>query len=385
MAKNLYQLKAMRISFAEQAKELSDKYTDALGDQKTSMEDRKALKAQLDDVNDRLNEADAKVKEAEKEIENKLRGSEEKEIINNNPSNKAVEAYANMLRGVYKNGASVGIDQFKNETSVKGVGEKSGDAFLPITVANELISEPTTPNPLRDDATYSTLVNLRIPRVAVDFGETFATILDGAAAKEATLKGDQITFGRNESKVRIGLTDTLLAGSSLGLVQYAQSALENAASELELARAFAKSPVSGEEHMSFYDTTVGIKEVKGTTLFEAINNSLDDLSDSDRNLAKIYMTPSQFGSIKKELANNSATLWAATPETIFGVPVKMTSYAKTPVVGNFSQYQGNYDPQGSLMEQYRKPETGTTYVQITLWYDAQVRRSSAFRKAIVNP
>lgn len=384
MAMNLYQKKAQRVELANQAKDLSDRYQDMLADTTSTVETRKVVKDQIADINDRLDAVNGEIKREEAEIADRFnKGGKGSEVLT--PQNKAIENYANMIRDVYKNGKSIGIDTFKNETSVGGTGEPSGTAFLPITVSNELISEPETPNPLRNDATYSTLVNLRIPRAEVEFGDAFNTILDGEEAKEATLKGDQITFGRFESKVRIGLTDTLLAGSNLGLVQFAQSQLENAASELELARAFAQTPATGEEHMSLYSDTNAIKKVGGATLFDAINMSLADLKDADRNVAKIYMTPTDFASIKKELANGAATLWGATPQEIFGVPVQLTSYAKTPVIGNFSKYQGNYDPQGSLIEQYRKPETGVTYAQITLWYDAQLKRASALRLAVVNP
>lgn len=384
MAKNLVQLKTMQASTAQQVKDLNDKYENQLADPTVSMQDRKDTKANLDDMNDRLTEITNKVSAAQKELEDKF-------TPNNNLTpaqtgdQKVIKGYANIMRDVFRNGKTVDINAFKNETSVQGVGEKSGDSFLPITVSNDLISEPQNPNPLRDDATFTSLVNLRVPRADVTFGDAFATILDGEAAKEATLKGDQITFGRHESKVRIGLTDTLLSGSDLALVQYAQSRLENGASDLELARAFATTPVAGEEHMSLYDASNDVKKISGTDMFDTISDALDDLSDADRNLAKIYMTRAQFGKIKKTLANNSATLWGATPESILGAPVEFTAFVKSPVVGNFSQYQGNYDPQGSIIEQYRKPETGTTYVQITLWYDAQVRRSSAFRIVSVNP
>lgn len=384
MAKNLVQLKAMQAAMAQEVKGLNDKYEDQLADPTISMDLRKETKNHLDDMNDRLVEITNKVNVAQKELEDKFQPKNGVEPVQTE-SQRAIKGYADIVRDVFRNGKTVDIKAFKNETSVQGVGEKSGDSFLPITVSNDLISEPQNPNPLRDDATFTSLVNLRVPRADVTFGDEFKTILDGEEANEAVLKGDQITFGRHESKVRIGLTDTLLAGTDLALVQYAQSRLENGASDLELARAFATTPVAGEENMSLYDDKVGIKKITGTDMFDTISDALDDLNDADRNLAKIYMTRAQFGKIKKTLANNSATLWGATPESILGAPVEFSAFVKEPVVGNFSQYQGNYDPQGSIIEQYRKPETGTTYVQITLWYDAQVRRSSAFRIVSVNP
>ncbi|MDR3241334.1 MAG: hypothetical protein LBT37_04100 [Lactobacillaceae bacterium] len=377
----LFELRHNADMLGENAKAENEKLVAMSADSKVSMEDLSNQESLVATANKRYDIALSAFKNADEKSRASLEGVTPK---TSDPKAKAVNAYADQLRDIAKNSKSVTIEEFKQATSVttgpENTGKNGGDNFLPITLGNEIISEPEQPNPLRTAAAYSTAVNLRLPVADVDFGEAWDVIADGDEAKEAVLKGSQITFGRFESKVRIGLTDTLMAGTNLALVQYAESKLTNAASSLEVARAFTTTPMTGEAHMSFYDSSNAIKAVNdGATMYEKIMGALADLSDADMDLASIFMTRKDFYEIVKELSNNSATLFGAAPETIFGVPVHFTSRAVNPVVGNFTQYQVNYDPMGSMIENYRKPENGTTYVQYTLWYDARIKRTSAFR------
>jgi Phage capsid family. len=381
MAKTLFEMKQNLQMLGENAKKRAEEYEEVLTDVKASSETIKAAQSAMEDAKQRFDGMKERVETREIAEQVTLESSNKGGV--ETPEQKQVKEYAQTLRDVIKNGASVDDARISQLTGAKVNGGNDdaagGDNFLPVTLSNEIISEPDIPNPLRGNVATSALVNLQIPTMEVDFGDAWDIIGEGQEANEATLKGGKITFGRFESRVRIGLTDTLLAGTSLALMQYAQSKLTNAASSLELARAFADKSKTGEEHMSFYNAKDAIKSVEGEDLYDAISNALADLSDADRGVAKIFMTRADYNKIIKTLANGSATLFGAQPETVLGAPVEFTSYAKKPVVGNFAMYHQNYDPQGSMIEQYRKPETGVNYAQYTLWYDAAIKRASAFR------
>lgn len=377
---NVFNLKHSADVLGENAKNENEKLVKMTMDTTLSLDQINKQEEVVATANKRFEIAKDAYEKADAKAKASLGDAKENSL--NDPKMKAINGYADTLRGVMK-GNTVSEAEFKNATgaNVNGTDDANGgDNFLPITLGSEIISEPDTPNPLHDAATFSSLVNLRLPKADIDFGDAWAVVNDGAEANDAELKGDHIEFGRNLSKIRVGMTDTLLAGTSLALVQWAQQKLINGSSALELARAFADKPMAGEEHMSFYDPTNKIKVMNdGADLYEKITGALADLSDADADQASIFMTRTDFNKIVKLLSNSSATLFGAAPETIFGVPVHFTSRAVKPVIGNFSQYQGNYDPMGSMMEQYRDPKTGVTYVQYTLWYDAQIKRPSAFR------
>lgn len=382
---NLYQMRGAVQNLGEVAKADNEKYQEVLLNPKATSEEiseKQKIAADSKQRYEGMREQYNEAKKAEDEAAAADAEDPKKKKATDTPAEKDVNAFAERLRGVIKSGQSIDLNGFKQAAGVSVNGEDGpvvGDNFLPITLSNEVISEPDMPNPLRGVISTSSMVNLRIPALDVEFGDAFKTIGEGSEANEAEVSGKQITFGRFESKVRIGFTDTLVAGTSLALLQYAQQKLANGASMLELARAFASTPVVGEEHMSLYDASNGIKHIAGDDLFTAILDALADLSDADVDQAAVFMKRADYNKIIKVLANGSATLYAAQPESVIGVPVYFTSYAVKPVVGNFAMYHQNYDPQGSLIEQYRKPETGVTYAQYTLWYDAAIKRPSAFR------
>ena len=58
--------------------------------------------------------------------------------------------------------------------------------------------------------------------------------------------------------------------------------------------------------------------------------------------------------------------------------------ATTPVVGDFSFAQLNYEINSSLYEQYKDYEKGMNYFQLTAWFDHQIKLASAFRLAKVD-
>lgn len=369
------QLKNVNDSIAQSASDPSVKsdVLNSLAEQKTDLETRfELLKTQID--------AD------EKEAQERARQTPAEDV--KDPKQKKIDKFAEMVRNVM-NGQKITQEEFKQtmtgKTGVSGDNVNNGDALLPINVSSELISEPFAQNPLRNDASYSQIVNLILPRISVEFGDSFKAMADGAAAKEAEAKGDQIKFGRFESKVRIGITDTVLNGTNTSLVEYVNNALLNGASQYELVRAFTDTPETGEEHMNFYADANAIKKISAEDMYTGIKKALADLDDAYIDKAKIYMTRTDYYDIIEKLANGSTTLYGAQPEEVLGAPVVFTSRATKPVIGDFSQYQGNYDPTSSQMEQYKDYEKGINYFQVTLWYDANIRLASGFRIVDVAP
>ncbi|MFR0770945.1 MAG: phage major capsid protein [Limosilactobacillus pontis] len=126
-----------------------------------------------------------------------------------------------------------------------------------------------------------------------------------------------------------------------------------------------------------------MKKVSGSDLFHAIRKALADLDDAFQDNAKVLMTRSDYYDMLDSLANNSATLYQAQPESILGAPVVFTSAATTPIVGDFSFAQLNYEISSSLYEQYKDYQKGMNYFQLTAWFDHQIKLASAFRLATV--
>lgn len=136
--------------------------------------------------------------------------------------------------------------------------------------------------------------------------------------------------------------------------------------------------------MSFYSTQNGIKTVDGADLFEAITNAIADLHEDFRENARVIMRYADYVKILKSLANNSATLFSAPPESIIGKPAVFSDSAVKPIVGDFRYAQLNYD--GDLIYDTDKDvEKGEYLFVLTGWLDQQILLKSAFRIANVVP
>ncbi|MBU6001385.1 hypothetical protein KQ236_14925 [Lactococcus lactis] len=118
----------------------------------------------------------------------------------NKPSKreKAVDGFADMVRGVVSNNRIAKLDDFKNAVLAPttapvapSIGDTNGAWALPTNVSTDFISAPLAPNPLVDAAAHSAIVNLEIPRIDITFGTAFNGINDGDTAKEITLKGSR--------------------------------------------------------------------------------------------------------------------------------------------------------------------------------------------------
>lgn len=258
----------------------------------------------------------------------------------------------------------------------------NGSKLLPVTIANDIIAEPTENNPLRDDELVTAVTNLERPRIDVTIDDD-AFVNDQEVAKEIKLKGDSVKFGRNKTKLKVAISEAILNGTDTNLVEHVNSQLQAGLAKKEKTVAFAETPKSGEEEMSFYSTQNNIKKVSGDTLFDAITQAAGDIADAFQSDIKVYMTRPDYLKMIKELSNGAVSLFGKAPEEILGYPVRFTELAKKPVVGNFKYAQLNYEISSALYEQWKDYDKGVNNFQLTAWFDHKILLASAFRIADV--
>ena len=258
----------------------------------------------------------------------------------------------------------------------------NGSKLLPVTIANDIIAEPTENNPLRDDELVTAVTNLERPRIDVTIDDD-AFVNDQEVAKEIKLKGDSVKFGRNKTKLKVAISEAILNGTDTNLVEHVNSQLQAGLAKKEKTVAFAETPKSGEEEMSFYSTQNNIKKVSGENLFDAITQAAGDIADAFQSDIKVYMTRPDYLKMIKELSNGAVSLFGKAPEEILGYSVRFTELAKKPVVGNFKYAQLNYEISSALYEQWKDYDQGINNFQLTAWFDHKILLASAFRIADV--
>ncbi|AOO73985.1 phage major capsid protein [Ligilactobacillus salivarius] len=258
----------------------------------------------------------------------------------------------------------------------------NGSKLLPVTIANDIIAEPTDKNPLREDELVTAVTNLERPRIDVTIDDD-SFVNDQEVAKEIQAKGDTVKFGRNKTKLKVAISEAILNGTDTNLVEHVNAQLQGGLARKEKAVAFAETPKSGEEEMSFYSTQNKIKKVTGETMFDAIIQAAGDIADDFQSDIKIYMTRQDYVKMIKELSNGSVSLFGKAPEEVLGYPVRFTELAKKPVVGNFKYAQLNYEISSALYEQWKDYDKGVNNFQLTAWFDHKILLASAFRIADV--
>lgn len=260
-----------------------------------------------------------------------------------------------------------------------------GNKFLPKTVANEIITEPFSKNPLRDLSTFTAITNLEVPKLNFSLDDD-DFIADGATAKELEATGANVTFGRNKFKVFCDVSETTLLGTNTTLVATIENGLRSGLAKKEKSVAFNQSATAEPyKHMSFYSKTganYDIKAVKGASMYEAITSALADLEDDYAENAHVTMRRADYIAMIKELSNGSEALYGAKPESVIGVPVTFCDKAVVPVVGDFIYSHYNYDI-NMLYERDKNIKTGMDSFVLTAWIDHQIKLKSAFRLAIV--
>lgn len=376
MAANRWQLASMRDGFADSLAEAKDKLTALLSDTKSTAEQRTAQQNIVSDLTDRLERANAEIEAFDKAAEaaDKLRhekGAGKAEL----PENvRITNAYASLIRATMNN-TPIGAD-IKNalldDTSTTG-----GASFLPKTVSTQIITEPLVKNPLRDHCSLTNIENLEIPRLSFSIADD-DFVEDGAIAKEMKAKGSTVSFGRNKSKIFCEISETILNGSAADLTSYVNNNLAASLAAKEKKVAFAATPKTGEEHMSFYAEAVGIKKITSNTIFSGIRLAIGDLEDDFLERAEICMRRSDYLEIVDALANGNASLYAAPPEAVLGIPAFFCDKAVKPIIGDFSYSHFNYSPD-VIYDRDKDIKTGMNVFAITAWYDHQIKLASAFR------
>ncbi len=376
MKKTLYELKQGLATIGEQLAKTEGEITEKAMDPKATAEDLNQLTTSKETLQQRYN----LLKNQKEQLEAEQKLSLEKGQFSHaeDPEQKIIDAKASLIRKTIAKEA-VPTEVFE---ALGDDDTTKGGKFLPKTVANDIIVEPLVKNPLREVSTITAIPNLEIPKVSFTLDDD-DFIADKATAKELEATGDSVVFTRHKFKVFTGISETILLGTNTNLVSTVENNLQSGVAAKERKVAFATTPKTGEEHMSFYDETeVKIKKVEGTDLYKAIKNAVADLHEDYRENAKIFMTYKDYLDIIEVLANGSTTLYAAQPEQILGKPVVFTDSATVPVIGDFSYSHFNYDI-STQYEQDKDVKTGINLFVVTAWFDHRIKLSSAFRLATV--
>ncbi|MGX2946098.1 phage major capsid protein [Enterococcus alishanensis] len=372
--KTIFELKQDMATLGQQIQKQNDTIMQKATDPATSAEELVQMQKGKEDLQQRFDIV--KAQHDQMEMEQKANLSKGQFTSSEDPKQKVIDAKAELIR---KTIAKESVS--KDVLQVLGDDDTSkGGKFLPKTVATGIISEPTVKNPLREVSTITSIPNLEIPKVTFTLDDD-DFIADMQTAKELEAKGDNVVFTRHKFKVFTGISETILSGTNTNLVSTVEMNLQSGVAAKERKVAFAETPKTGEEHMSFYDkTVVNIKEVTGADLYKAIKAAIADLHEDYRENAKIMMKYADYLNIIETLANGNATLYTAQPEQILGKPVIFTDAAVTPVVGDFSYSHFNYDI-GATYEQDKDIKTGINLFVVTAWFDHQIKLASAFRLA----
>lgn len=376
MATNRWQLVSMRDGFADSLAEARDMLTALLSDTKSTAEQRTAQQNIVTDLTDRLERANAEIDAFDKAAEaaDKARHEQGAGKVELPENVRITNAYASLIRATMNN-TPIGADvknALLDDTSTTG-----GASFLPKTVSTQIITEPLVKNPLRDHGTYTNIANLEVPRLSFSIADD-DFVEDGATAKEMKAKGATVAFGRNKAKIFCEISETILNGSDADLTSYVNSNLTAGLAAKEKKVAFAASPKTGEEHMSFYAEAVGIKKITSNTLFSGIRQAIGDLEDDFLERAAICMRRSDYLEIVDTLANGNASLYAAPPEAVLGIPAFFCDKAVKPIIGDFSYSHFNYFPD-VIYDRDKDVKTGMNVFVITAWFDHQIKLASAFR------
>lgn len=378
--KTLFELKQDMLTIGDQLQKVEGDLAQKAVDPKIKIDElagikelKKDLKARFEIIKEQHDSLEAEQKAA-------MQSKAQSASFSNDPNQKIIEAKAALVRKtIAKESIPVEIFQALGDDDTS-----KGNAFLPKTVANDILVEPIVKNPLRNVSTITAIPNLEIPKISFSLDDD-DFIEDTETAKELKAKGDTVTFGRHKFKVFTGISETILLGTDTNLVSTVENNLQSGVAAKERKVAFTKSPKTGEEHMSFYDkTAVKIKEVEGPDLYKSIKAAVADLEEDYREKATIFMRYTDYLDIIETLANGSTTLYTAQPEQILGKPVEFTDVAVDPVIGDFAYSHFNYDI-AAQFEQDKDIKTGMNQFVVTAWLDHQIKMSSAFRIATIKP
>lgn len=375
--KTLYELKQNLVTIGQQLQKTESELSQKAVDPSATMEDIQALQKSKDDLKARFDvikeQHDKMEAEQKAQIEQQKRNQGISGVVD--PKEKIVKAKAELIRSAISN-----IPVSQDVRMALGDGNGSGgEKILPKTMTNELLHEPFVKNPLRNLSVFTNITNLEVPKIEFSLDDD-DFIKDGETAKELEVDGDAIQFERHKFKVSADISETVIHGTDTNLVSTVDAALESGLAAKEKKVAYAVNPKTGEEHMSFYK--VGIKEITASSLFDAIIEALGDLEDDYADNASVTMRRRDYYAMIKELANNSATLFAMQPKEVLGVDVEFCDAAVHPVIGDYRFSHFNYDPT-ILYDRDKNVKTGMEQFVLTAWIDHRIKLKSAFRIAKV--
>lgn len=373
MTVTLYEKKQNLGTLGAQLKKVNEEIAMKAGDPTVADKDLMQLQEQSESLEKRYNMLKEQVEREEKEQRAKFTKTKTPTMT---VEEKLIHAKAEFYRGQKLSSDYKQVLGDDDSTT-------NGSKLLPVTIANDIIAEPTDKNPLREDELVTAVTNLERPRIDVTIDDD-SFVNDQEVAKEIKLKGDTVKFGRNKTKLKVAISEAILNGTDTNLVEHVNAQLQGGLARKEKVVAFAESPKSGEEEMSFYSTQNNIKKVTGATLFEAITQAAGDIADDFQSDIKVYMTRQDYTKMIKELSNGAVSLFGKAPEEVLGYPVRFTELAKKPVVGNFKYAQLNYEISSALYEQWKDYDKGVNNFQLTAWFDHKILLASAFRIAEVS-
>lgn len=372
----LFELKQSIATLGQQLQKVEGELSQKAMDPSASLEDIQASQKSKQDLQARFDIVKQQHDQLEAEQKAKLASNKGLGAIED-PAQKVVAAKASLIRSAMRGKALDG----EVRAALGDDAASGGGKFLPKTVSQDVILAPLAKNPLRGISAVTQITNLELPRLAFTLDDD-DFIDDMATAKELKAKGDTVSFTRNKFKVFAGVSETVINGSDANLVSHVENALKSGVAAKEKKVAFATTPKSGEEHMSFYSTENAIKVVTGADKYKAIKDAIADLHEDYRENAKIVMSYKDYSDIIEVLANGNTTLYTAQPEQVLGKPVIFADGATKPIVGDFSYSHFNYDI-GETFEQDKDIKTGIEQFVVTAYFDHRLKLTSAFRIADV--
>jgi HK97 family phage major capsid protein len=317
-----------------------------------------------------------------KEIENEKMAQFKtvEESVISMSGDKEINAKADLIIGAVT-GKAINKDVY----AVLGDNINTGEKILPKSMTNKIVHEPFVANKVRDAITVTSITNLEVPTLDYVIADD-DFILDDATAKDMALTGGVISFGRNKVKIMAGVTETILRASKANLVATVEGALMSGLVAKEKKEMFRVGATATK--MSFYQESAPgvfvIKEINDTTLFRSIRKAIADLPEKFGDKAKIVMRYIDYMNMIESLGAGATPFFNATPEQILGKPVIFSDAAVHPIVGDFTQYQINYDP-SMIFDRDKDVKTGVETFVITAYFDAVVKLKSAFRIVTVTP
>lgn len=379
----LYELKQSLGEVGDQLKNKSNELSQKAGDPNVEFEHIKQLEKEVDILQQRYDILEKRKDEVQQKKSEKAQKDIDKSSLYQSldPSEKMIKAKAEFYRhALLPNEFEKPSQEAQRMLHALPTGnDTGGDKFLPTTLSNELVSEPFARNQLREKARLTNIKGLEIPRISYTLDDD-DFITDVETAKEMEVKGDTVKFSTNKFKVFAAVSDTVVHGSDIDLVNWVENALRSGLADKERKDAFAVKSKPGLEHMSFYNSDV--KEISGEDMYEAIVNALADLHEDYRNNATIYMRYVDYVKIIKILSNGTTNFFDTPAEKVFGKLVVFTDSSVKPVIGDFNYFGINYD--NTTFDTDKDVKKGEYLFVLTAWYDQQRTLDSAFRIASVS-